>query len=135
MKRPFSPTRMSEEGKQQKQMCFIREKTAWKDFSKQFHLPEFSIITSEMEDTGEGREDHKINVFESEIAGNEDILQKKKKILRGQPCHECLVSCNLLILISIYILKFLLLYSVLVLYFSFQIVHCIYFHSQEVNSV
>lgn len=77
MKIPFSPTRTSEEGKQQKQMCFIREKTAWKDFSKQFHLPEFSIITSEMEDTGEGREDHKINLFESEIADNEDILQKK----------------------------------------------------------
>lgn len=134
MKRPFSPTRTSEEGKQQKQMCFIREKTAWKDFSKQFHLPEFSIITSEMEDTGEGREDHKINLFESEIADNEDILQKKTT-LRGQPCHECLVSCNLLILISIYIFNFLLLYSVLVLYFSFQIVHCIYFHSQEVNSV
>lgn len=82
MKRPFSPTRTSEEGKQQKQMCFIREKTAWKDFSKQFHLPEFSIITSEMEDTGEGREDHKINLFESEIADNEDILQKKNNFKR-----------------------------------------------------
>lgn len=49
--------------------------------------------------------------------------------------RKCLISYNLLILISIYILNFLLLYSILVLYFSFQIVHCIYFHSQEVNSV
>lgn len=43
------PGRTSEDGKQQKPTCFIRGTTAWKGYSKQFHLPEVYNITSAME--------------------------------------------------------------------------------------
>lgn len=51
-KKTIFPGKTSEEGKQQKQMCFIREKTSWRGYSKQFHLTKVSIITSEKERKG-----------------------------------------------------------------------------------
>ena len=89
------------------QMCFIREKTAWKGFSKTISFA--GGFHYHMWDGGrrEGREDHWVNLLGSKIAlSNKDILRKMVRF-KGQPRHRCLPLHNLPTLIRVYILTFL----------------------------